>query len=129
MRAKRRMPPALFEAVRPLLKISQDRIEAARLALVDGLTLQAVGDRYGWSRQAVGDAVGIVWGVKERYDLAQQAGAAAGGELPPGWERATLEAPKALMARFRAEIAASAALPPAPKGGSKPRTKTKKGNA
>ncbi|QPB72726.1 hypothetical protein XFHB_14075 (plasmid) [Xylella fastidiosa] len=57
MRAKRRMTAAEFKAVRPFLKISDDRIKAARAALVEGQTFQAIGDRFGWSRQAVDQAV------------------------------------------------------------------------
>ncbi|UIT53401.1 transcriptional regulator [Xylella fastidiosa] len=42
MRAKRRMTAAEFEAVRPFLKISDDRIKAARAALFEGQTFQAI---------------------------------------------------------------------------------------
>lgn len=94
-----------FEAVRPLLKISNDRIEAARAALVDGQTLQAVGDRFGWSRQAVGDAVSAVWRTLENYHQSQRAVANAGALLPPGWEQVTLIAPSHLIDKFRGEIA------------------------
>ena len=109
MRAKKRMSAAEFEAVRPLLKISEDRITAARAALVDGATLQAVGDRFGWTRQAVGDAVCIVWRTLESYHESQRAAANAGALLPPGWEHVTLIAPSELIAKFRGEIATAAA--------------------
>lgn len=108
MRAKRRMTAAEFEAVRPLLKISDDRINAARSALVDGDTLQAVAEVYGWSRQAVGDAVNAVWRTYELYHESQRAAANAGALLPPGWEQVTLIAPSSLIAKFRAEIAQAA---------------------
>lgn len=108
MRAKRRVTAAEFEALRPLLNISADRIEAARLALVDGKTLQAVGDHFGWSRQAVGDAVSVVWKTLESYHESQRAAANAGTLLPPGWEQVTLIAPSHLIAKFRGEIAAAA---------------------
>lgn len=101
----RRMTGLEFEAVRPLLKISGDRISAARLALVDGQTLQAVGEQFGWSRQAVGDAVRIVWQALERWRQSQCAAASAGALLPPGWEQVTLIAPRHLIARLRSEIA------------------------
>lgn len=128
MRPKRRMTTAEFEAVRPLLKISADRIDAARLALVDGQTLQAVGDHYKWSRQAVGDAVNIVWKTLETYHQAQQAGATAGANLPPGWQQVTLAAPKSMISRFRAEIAEVVASEGKPLANSKSQTRTRKGN-
>lgn len=111
MRAKRRMNAAEFEGVRPLLKISDDRIKAARLALVDGLTLQAIGDQFGWTRQAVGDAVSIVWKTLESYRESLRATANACASLPPGWEQVTLIAPSDLISKFREEIA-QAAPPP-----------------
>lgn len=111
MRAKRRMTAAEFEAVRPLLKISDDRIEAARAALVEGQTLQAVGDRFGWSRQAVGDAVSTVWRTLENYHESQRAAANAGALLPPGWEQVTLIAPTHLIDKFRGEIAQASPQP------------------
>lgn len=108
MKAKRRMTGAEFEALRPLLKISDERVQAARLALVDGQTLQGVANLYGWSRQAVGDAVKVVWKTFERYHESQRAAASAGALMPPGWEQVTLIAPTALIAKFRAEIADAA---------------------
>lgn len=119
MRAKRRMTATEFEAVRPLLNISEDRIKAARLALVDDQTLQAVGNQFGWSRQAVGDAVSIVWKKLEDYHESQRVTANAGALLPPGWEQVTLIAPSHLVAKFRSEIAQ--ASPPTMQ--SKPKTR------
>lgn len=104
MRIKRRMTSAEFKAVRPFLKISDERIEAARRALVDGETLQAVGTYYGWSRQAVGDSVAAVWRAFADYRESQQASAAAVGCLPPGWDSVTLIAPSELIVKFRDEI-------------------------
>ena len=103
--AKRRLHAAEFEAVRPLLNISEERIEAARLALVDGLTFQSIGRRYGWSKQAVGDTVNVVWKRMNDYHAAQQAAASAAGVLPSGWEQVTLIAPAELASRFRREAA------------------------
>lgn len=105
MRIKRRMSSAEFKAVRPFLKISDERIEAARRALVDGETLQAVGSYYGWSRQAVGDSVNAVWRAFGDYQESQHASAAAAvGYLPPGWDQITLIAPNELIVKFRDEI-------------------------
>lgn len=104
MRIKRRMSSAEFTAVRPFLKISDERIEAARRALVDGETLQAIGTYFGWSRQAVGDAVDVVWRALAVYRESQEASAAAVGHLPPGWDQVTLIAPHELIAKFRGEV-------------------------
>lgn len=104
MRAKRRMTEVEFEAVRPLLKISDDRIEAAYAALVNGETLQTIGNRFGWSRQAVGDAVSVVWRTLTNYHHSQRAAANAGALLPAGWEQVTLTAPSYLVDKFRSEI-------------------------
>lgn len=105
MRTKRRLSAPEFDALRPFLNISEDRIAAARLALVDGQTLQGVGTLYGWSRQAVGDAVDAVWRTHERYNESQRAASQSGALLPPGWEQVTLIAPTSLIAQFRAMIA------------------------
>lgn len=105
MRAKRRMTGAEFDAVRELLSMSDKRIDGARLALVDGQTLQGVATIYECTRQAVSDAVSIVWKQHERYQASQRVAASSGVLLPPGWEQVTLIAPSALIARFRAEIA------------------------
>lgn len=105
MRAKRRMTGPEFEVIVPLMNISDDRIKAARMALVDGQTLQGIANIFGWSRQAVGDAVGVVWKHYERYHESQRAAMGAGTLLPPGWEKVTLIAPTSLIAKFRAEIA------------------------
>jgi len=85
-RIKRRLSAAEFDTVRPLLKISDDRITAARAHLVDGLTMQAVGE-------------------------SQKAAAHAAGELPEGWEQVTLVAPSHLIEKFRYEIAQAAPKP------------------
>lgn len=95
-----------FEAVRHLLAISEDRVEAARAALVEGRTLKSIGDQYGWTRQAVNGAVGIVWETFERYREARSAEINATIEaLPSDWERVILFAPSHLIIKFREEIA------------------------
>lgn len=128
MRAKRSMTATEFDAVRPLLRISDDRIHAARLALVDGQTLAGVAklfrgpptDEYPqgkeWTRQAVGEAMRVVWETFEKYKESERAAAhgrnkGRGGAtrtddgLPPGWIEVTLCAPKAMVAKFRREVA------------------------
>lgn len=107
MRVKRRLLPYEFNAVRPLLKQTSDaRIEAARRALVDGETLQVIGNHYGWTRQAVHDAVSVVWEAFNDLLEVQQA-LAAGINLPRGWGRVTLVAPKTLINQFKKEVAAA----------------------
>lgn len=104
-RIKRRMTAAEFDAVIPLIKISDKRRDAARMAMVDGMTFQAVADKLDCTRQAVDDAIGSVWRAYTRLNEAQRVAANAGTLLPPGWEQITLVAPTELIARFRAEIA------------------------
>lgn len=94
-----------FDTIRPLLNISAERENAARLAIVDGQTLKSVATLYGWSHQAVSDAVTVVWNTFERYRESQHVAANAVTSLPPGWEQVTLTAPHHLIPKFRAEIA------------------------
>ena len=111
MRSKKRMTAVEFEALRPLLKISEDRMAAARAVLVDGLTYQAAGDRFGWTRQAAGDAVDVVWRTLQRYHESQKAAVNTGTSLPDGWEQVTLIAPSYLIPKFRDEIAEATQQP------------------
>lgn len=102
MANKRRLSAAEFETIRPLLDISAERIDAARAYLVDGATAQAVGDKYGWSKQAVAHTVKGVKRMHEKYLLAREI--EAGLMPPPGWELVTLIAPKELAAKFRQDV-------------------------
>lgn len=107
MRTKRRISGVEFAAIRPLLTtISEERIEAARLALVEGNRHSAIAEQFGWTRPAVTDAARVVFQKVEAYRQSQEAlRQAQGGEgVPPGWERAELIAPAALIEKFRAEI-------------------------
>ena len=134
-----------FDAVRVLLRISEDRINAARLALVDGQTLAGIAKLYRrkdgqeWTRQAVGDAVRVVWQTflkfKQSERLSAQAKAAQGHHaqstevpLPPGWVEVTLRAPESLVAKFRSEIAAArpAAIEPAARAKPAPKKKARR---
>jgi hypothetical protein len=110
-RLKRRMTAIEFEAVRPLVNISEERSKQARAALVDGLTLASIAEAYDTSRQNVNDVVRIVWQGFERYQESQRANSNAAGTLilPPGWEQVTLIAPSHLIKKFRAEIADASA--------------------
>jgi len=111
---KRRMIASDWEALSHLLTMSDERKEIARLSLVDGLTYQVIADRYGCSRQAVGDAISVAWRKHESYLAAQQAAAKSesGLIIPEGWEQVTLIAPSFLVAKFKNEIAELATWPP-----------------
>ena len=109
---KRRMTAAEFESVLPHLSgMSEDRIKAARAALVDNVKLVDVGKLYGWQKQGVGSAVNIVWKifqrVKESLRVADEAGFKYSDDtpdLPDGWKRVTLDAPEYLIEIFKSEI-------------------------
>lgn len=94
-----------FEALRPLMSISKDRQDAARMALVDGQTLQGIGNIYKLTRQAVGSSVSAVWKVYERWQESQRAAATVSEVIPEGWERITIIAPSQLIAKFKSEVA------------------------
>ena len=102
---KRRMTALEFETVRPFLKISDERIEAAYSVLVENKTMREVGERFNNTRQAVDGSVRHVWLTLEKYHESQKAVNSAGILLPPGWEQVTLIAPKRLIDKFRSEIA------------------------
>lgn len=97
---KRRLSPVDFAAVVPLVSMTPERLEAARLFLVDGASQRKIATVYGVTPQSVSDAVGIVY----RTWLKQQEGLSAGHKLPEGWVVSTLAAPAELMAKFRQEI-------------------------
>lgn len=105
-RGKGRMTALEFAALRPLLRNEPERVEVARLVLVEGMTHEAAGQQYGLSRQNVSSLMVMVLRVHERFVRAQaEADAAVAALLPPGWERATVVAPKALLAKLREDAA------------------------
>ena len=104
IRNKMKMMAIEFDSIRPLLNISDDRIQAARSALVDNETYQAVANRYGWTRQAVGDSVDVVWRTLLKYRETLNVAANTDESLPTGWERVELVAPSTMIAKFRMEI-------------------------
>jgi hypothetical protein len=62
-----------FEAIRPFLGISSERIEAARLAMVEGKKFAEVAEAFGWkSRQSVDRAVANVWAEFQKYKQSQE---------------------------------------------------------
>lgn len=106
---KRSMTASEFAAVEPLLKISPERIKAARLVLVDGMTYEGAATvvGLGWTRQAVNDCVRVVWGEFQDFQKAIAA-AHRSKTIPEGWEQITLVAPRELIPEFYAQIAAAA---------------------
>uniref|UniRef100_UPI00402BC734 hypothetical protein n=1 Tax=Methylomonas sp. SPW-1 TaxID=3438877 RepID=UPI00402BC734 len=94
-----------FETVRPLLTISEPRIEAAYSSLVLGEVYQKVADRYGWSRQSVNETAALVLSVFDAYTLARQTELERQkGLLPDNWDVLTIEAPVDLIEKFVPEV-------------------------
>ncbi|WP_164707469.1 hypothetical protein [Metapseudomonas otitidis] len=100
-----------FNAVRTLLpNWSEERIEAARLHLVEGMTLQATAEKVGMaSRQYVSSTVRIFLNYYDRYRAAVTGSGGADEEkpVPPGWELAVVVAPKELLDQLYVDIAAA----------------------
>ena len=107
------MTAAEFSALEPLLNISPERVKAARLCLVDGLSYEASAKAIGlgWSRQAAADCVRVTWKEWEKYQKSR-AISATNKDVPPGWEQVTLMAPSELLPQFYALIAAASAGKP-----------------
>jgi predicted DNA-binding protein YlxM (UPF0122 family) len=100
-KAQRRMSALDFETTRPLLQsIAARRIEAARAHLVDGETMAAVANRYGWSKSAVHACVNRVWVVWQQYCEAR-AIATLRTLAPNEWPVVTMRAPHDLIEDFR----------------------------
>lgn len=104
------MTAAEFSALEPFLtNISPDRVKAARLVLVDGMTHEGAAKviNLGWTRQAVADCVRV---VRTAFQAFQKASAVAQSDkaIPAGWERITLIAPSELIPGFYEQIAAHA---------------------
>ncbi|OAI10729.1 hypothetical protein A1359_15830 [Methylomonas lenta] len=94
-----------FETVRPLLTISEHRIEAAYSSLVLGEVYQKVAVRYGWSRQSVNETASIVLSVFDAYMLAKKIEhKAQKSHLPDNWDVLTIEAPMDLIKQFVSEV-------------------------
>lgn len=77
MKQTRYMRASDFAALVPLLRISTDRVEAARLVLVERKSQQGVADLFDCSRQAVHNSVGVVWDTYRKYQQSIEAGARA----------------------------------------------------
>ncbi|CAN7654376.1 transcriptional regulator KorA [Acidovorax sp. LjRoot129] len=97
---------AEFEALQRLVaySLSADRIEAARLVMVDGLSNQEAADRFGVTRQAIWKTVERMRETLHAYREAKATEEAALSRvLPRGWKRVTVSAPGAIVDRFVAE--------------------------
>jgi hypothetical protein len=78
----RRLTPPEFAGVMALIaRMSLNRREAARLALVEGHTAQSIAQRYGWRRTSVNNAEKAVWLMHQRYVAAKRAEAIAARRL------------------------------------------------
>jgi hypothetical protein len=101
----RRLTAEQFDAVMLLVsRMSVKRREAARLALVDGMTAQAVALRYGWQRTAVNNAETVVWQVHERYVQAKKVELES-SPLPDGWVCRLVAAPGAMVRKLEVDAA------------------------
>lgn len=62
-----------FDVVRPfLVRMSEERKDAARLVMVEKLKMQEVADMYGWgARQSVDRAVAAVWAKYQELEEAR----------------------------------------------------------
>lgn len=95
---------AEFEAVEPFLRnnkaLSEDRIAAARMVMVENKTYQEAADLFGWNRPNVYSAVKAVW---ERYQVFKQSLPAdvsmqsLTAPIPRGWKRQVVIAPSEMM--------------------------------
>jgi len=95
-----------FNLVRPLLKISEQRIQAAYLVMVEGYTISKVSRDFGWPRQSLHKSILVVW---ETYQANEDAFLKASMAkritlLPPGWQEVTIIAPADMIERFRKAI-------------------------
>ena len=106
MRLQKRLTEAQFASVRPWLKISERRIQAAYAARVEGKSMSAISRDAGWCRQAVSKTVAHVWKTFQAHQetLRKAAMAERLTVLPPGWQEVTIIAPINLIEKFRLEI-------------------------
>lgn len=77
MKRGQRMTAAEFETIRPLLNISEERMEAGRLCFVEGKEQADVAKIYGWTQQGVSKIVRGIWKTFESHRAGLAAGLAA----------------------------------------------------
>jgi TrfB plasmid transcriptional repressor len=106
-KSQRRLSAQQFQATVPFLRISPDRIEAARRTMVNDESAEEVAKAYGWTRNAVSICVRKVWDVAEKLRQEGSSFSTTGGEvLPRGWEKRTFVAPASLMDKWTVELEA-----------------------
>lgn len=111
MQSARRISKQDFDLLTPLLPTMRpDRIEAARLALVEGASLPSIAEALGMkSRQAVDDAVRIVWKTHLLVQRRLDAEATLRSAVPEGWISVRLLAPVELVPSLQELIRSSSA--------------------
>lgn len=112
---RRSMTAAQFAVIEPLLRISPERMKAARLVLVDGMTYEGAANviGQGWTRQAITSCITPVWRKFQAYQAAL--GTAEGKAIPEGWEQVTLVAPRETIRDLHDKIASIPAAAVVPK--------------
>jgi predicted transcriptional regulator len=104
------MTSADFERLVPFLKaLAPERIEAARMSLTQSAEYsdQQIAEKFGVTRQAVGNSVKRVWEVYEEWQESQAA--ATGKKIPRGWVEVAV--PPTLLNQVLALVAESKAAP------------------
>ncbi|MFZ4701765.1 MAG: TrfB-related DNA-binding protein [Candidatus Methylumidiphilus sp.] len=104
MRVKRRLTEAQFDSVRPFLRISEKRIQAAYESMVKGKTMSAISMEAGWCKQAVSKTVGVVWKTYQSLQENPSTDSKRLKLLPPGWVEVTLVAPSHLVEKLQRDI-------------------------
>ena len=108
---ERRLPAAVFDRLIPLLgRLDEKNLEAARLVLVHGFTLQDAAAltttdvKRPKSRQAVHNAVNSVWKAHQASQAWLDAEASDAKAIPEDWLSVRLIVPTSLLRSFAAQI-------------------------
>lgn len=106
---KRRLSAPEFDALKPFVRMTDERLSSARLVLVDNKTYEEVSNQYGCSRQTIGSAINTLWRAHMRTQESHKI--VSETELHDGWEQVTLAAPSYLIPMFREVIDEANTLP------------------
>jgi hypothetical protein len=91
-----------FDAIRPLLnRISVTRQDIVQAVLVNGASQQELATAHGVSKVAVNKSVSEVYEYILRYRLNNN----LSETIPPGWATETITAPRAMLRKFKREVA------------------------
>ena len=108
---ERRLSAAVFDRLIPLLgRLDEKNLEAARLVLVHGFTMQdaaaltTTDEERPKSRQTVHNAVNSVWKAHQASQAWLDAEASDAKAIPEGWLSVRLIAPASLLRSFAAQI-------------------------